>query len=281
MNKACLKFYCPDRAGIVARISEFLFANKLNIINLEQHSENGIFFTRIKWEDIENWKNEAEFQKDFASICDEFQGQVFVHFFARVQTCGLFVSRELHALAEILTKVELGDYENIQIPFIISNSRNAEKLANYYNIPFYYTPTKKDSFAHEEKQLEIIAKYSPDFIGLARYMKILSADFINQVGCPIINIHHSFLPSFVGARPYEMAYERGVKLIGATSHFVIPELDQGPIIEQDVARIRSGYSILKMKKQGADIEKKVFARALAKVFEHKVLVYENRTVVFE
>ena len=133
----------------------------------------------------------------------------------------------------------------------------------------------------EAQQLEVIARYQPHFIGLARYMKILSEHFIDQAACPIVNIHHSFLPSFVGAKPYEMAYERGVKLMGATSHFVIPALDQGPIIEQDVSRIRSGYSVEKLKQIGRDTEKKVFAQALKKVFEHKAVVYRGRTVIFE
>ena len=138
----------------------------------------------------------------------------------------------------------------------------------------------KDPAKHEPAQLEIIQRYAPDVIGLARYMKILTKDFIDQAGCRIVNIHHSFLPSFVGARPYEMAYERGVKLIGATSHFVIPALDQGPIIEQDVIRVEPGDSVEHMKRAGRDVEKKVFANALGKTLQHKTITYDNKTIVF-
>ena len=185
----------------------------------------------------------------------------------------------VHALLEVLNKIELGDLVDAQVSFIVGNFDHSA-IAARLGIPFYYIPTKENP-SFEEQQLEIIAKYAPDFIGLARYMKILSAEFIDQAGCPIINIHHSFLPSFVGAKPYEMAYERGVKLMGATSHFVIPELDQWPIIEQDVSRIRSGYSVDKLKQIGRDTEKKVFAQALKKVLEHKAVVFRGRTVIFE
>ncbi len=274
-----LTFHCPDQSGIVAEISDFLSTNNCNIIALEQHSENERFFIRVKWVDNQQWETENKFREAFVPICKKFDGILNVHFFKNTQKLGLMVSREPHALLEVLNKVELGELGKIEIPFIISN-HNDDTIAKRYNIPFFYIPTK-DNPNYETEQLEIIQKYKPDFIGLARYMKVLSADFISQTGCPIINIHHSFLPSFVGATPYEMAYERGVKLIGATSHFVIPALDQGPIIEQDVTRVRSGYSVKKLKKLGRDTEKRVFAHALTKALEHKVLIYKDRTIVFE
>ena len=281
MSTACLLFSCNDQPGIVAAISNFLFEKNLNIIALEQHSENNIFFTRIEWEDSGIWSTENLFKKEFKIISKKFDGQISVHFFSKIQTCGLFVSKEPHALLEILAKIEMQEFENIKIPFVIANHENCKKIVERYNIPFFYIPTKKNSLNHEKEQLKIIKKFSPNFIGLARYMKILSKNFIDKSDCPIINIHHSFLPSFVGANPYEMAYERGVKLIGATSHFVIPKLDQGPIIEQDVTRIGSGYAVDKIKKIGKDIEKTVFSHALKKVFEHKVIVHKNRTIVFK
>ena len=155
-----------------------------------------------------------------------------------------------------------------------------QKYAQRHGIPFYFVKTFKDPARHEPVQLEIIKRHAPDVIGLARYMKILTKGFIDQAGCRIVNIHHSFLPSFVGARPYEMAYERGVKLIGATSHFVIPALDQGPIIEQDVIRVEPGDSVQHMKRTGRDVEKKVFANALGKALQHKTITYDNKTIVF-
>ncbi|MDH3324796.1 MAG: formyltetrahydrofolate deformylase, partial [Candidatus Peregrinibacteria bacterium] len=255
--------------------------NNVNVETLEQHSEDGVFFTRISWIDNDQWESKEDFKKGFQPIIDKFEGEEVVHFFKKTQKLGLFVSREPHALLEILNKIETGEFGKIEVPFIISGLPDAEKIAKRYDIPFYHTPTKKGSLAHETPQLEIIKKHKPDFIGLARYMKILSEDFINNTGCPIINIHHSFLPSFIGSRPYEMAYERGVKLIGATSHYVTPVLDDGPIIEQGVIRIRSGYSVDYIKKVGRGIEKETFAKALTKVLEHKVILHKNRTVVFE
>jgi formyltetrahydrofolate deformylase len=275
----CFTFHCPDRPGIVAELSAFLAEHRCNILALEQHVEQDRFFIRIEWEDNGAWQDSDAFAADFSALPVSVGGELDIHFFNRPQSLGLFVSREPHALLEVLNKIELGDLVDAQVSFIIGNVDHSA-IAARVGVPFYFVPTK-DNPDFEAQQLEIIAKHNPDFIGLARYMKILSEEFIDRAACPIINIHHSFLPSFVGAKPYEMAYERGVKLMGATSHFVIPELDQGPIIEQDVSRIRSGYSVEKLKQIGRDTEKKVFAQALKKVLEHKTVVFSGRTVVFE
>ena len=275
----CFTFHCPDRPGIVAELSAFLAEHRCNILALEQHVEQDRFFIRIEWEDNGAWQDSDAFAADFSALPVSVGGELDIHFFNRPQSLGLFVSREPHALLEVLNKIELGDLVDAQVSFIIGNVDHSA-IAERVGVPFYFVPTK-DNPDFEAQQLEIIAKHNPDFIGLARYMKILSEEFIDRAACPIINIHHSFLPSFVGAKPYEMAYERGVKLMGATSHFVIPELDQGPIIEQDVSRIRSGYSVEKLKQIGRDTEKKVFAQALKKVLEHKTVVFSGRTVVFE
>ena len=275
----CFTFHCPDRPGIVAELSAFLAEHRCNILALEQHVEQDRFFIRIEWEDNGAWQDSDAFAADFSALPVSVGGELDIHFFNRPQSLGLFVSREPHALLEVLNKIELGDLVDAQVSFIIGNVDHSA-IAARVGVPFYFVPTK-DNPDFEAQQLEIIAKHNPDFIGLARYMKILSEEFIDRAACPIINIHHSFLPSFVGAKPYEMAYERGVKLMGATSHFVIPELDQGPIIEQDVSRIRSGYSVEKLKQIGRDTEKNVFAQALKKVLEHKTVVFSGRTVVFE
>ena len=196
------------------------------------------------------------------------------------QSVGLFVSRQPHALIEILNKYEANYFPNIEVSFILGNHESMGRIADRHGLPFFHIATDGDVAAYERKQLEIVHRYKPDFIGLARYMKVLSEDFIDRAGCPIVNIHHSFLPSFVGAKPYQMAYDRGVKLIGATSHFVTAELDQGPIIEQDVARVVAGASVQDMVKMGRDIEQRVFARAMLKVLEHKAIVHKNRTIIF-
>lgn len=270
-----------DKPGLIAGISNFFKDRKLNIISFEQHSDEGCFFTRVEWEDDSRWKSPTDFKKEFSETAQQCCAIFDVRFFSKTQTIGLFVSKEPHALGEFLLKWELQEFPDLEVSFIISNDPDSEKFAKRYDIPFFYIPTKKDPTEHEAQQLKIIRKYKPDLIGLARYMKVLSKEFIDQAGCPIVNIHHSFLPSFVGAKPYEMAHEKGVKIIGATSHFVIPALDQGPIIEQDVTRIRSGYSIEKIKKIGRDTEKKVFVEAVRKVLQHKVIIYQGRTIVFE
>ena len=275
----CFTFHCPDRPGIVAELSAYLALHRCNILALEQHVEDDRFFIRIEWEDNGAWADAKAFSDEFSSLPVGEGGELDIHFFNKPQSLGLFVSREPHALLEVLNKIELGDLVDAEVSFIIGNFDHSA-IAARLGIPFYFIPTI-DYPDFESQQPKIIARYAPDFIGLARYMKILSAEFIDKAACPIVNIHHSFLPSFVGAKPYEMAYERGVKLMGATSHFVIPALDQGPIIEQDVSRIRSGYSVDKLKQIGRDTEKKVFAQALKKVLEHKAVVFRGRTVVFE
>lgn len=281
-SSACLLFSCPDQSGIVADVTRFFSDRKVNIATIEQHSEDDFFFVRIEWDNAENPVSNTEFEKDFGVISKKFDGDFRMHFFSQKQTLGLFVSKEPHALLEILAKYEMDEFPNLEISFLVSNDDKSEVFATRYDIPFFYIPTNNDdSFDHEAAQLEVIKKFKPDYIGLARYMKILSANFIEQAGCPIINIHHSFLPSFIGAKPYEMAYSKGVKLVGATSHFVIPELDQGPIIEQGVTRVLSGDSVEKFKCMGRDTEKTVFAQAMKKVLEHKVIVYKGRTIIFE
>lgn len=281
MKTACLLLSCEDKPGIIANISTFLKERNLNIVALEQHSKSEHFFIRVEWEDVGNWENNETFAKDFKTVSQSLNAKFRSHFFSKKQTLGLFVSKEPHALLEILAKYELNEFSNLEISFLVSNYAESEIFAKRYNIPFFYIPTPTGSEEHEKSQIEIIQKFKPNFVGLARYMKILSKEFIDSTNCPIVNIHHSFLPSFVGAKPYEMAYEKGVKLMGATSHFVIPELDQGPIIEQDVTRIKAGYSVEDLKRIGRDTEKKVFAKAFKKVLEHKVIVYEGRTIVFE
>lgn len=280
-RSACLLFQCDDKVGIIAELVTFFKDHKVSISRFEEYTDQQYFFARLEWKGDHPWKMETDFHEAFASVASQFDGASFrAYFFDQPQRLGLFASREPHALIEAINKTEAGDYPNTEICFLISNSPSIEKYAIRHSIPFYFIKTFKDAARHEEEQLEVIARYQPDVIGLARYMKILSADFISAADCPIVNIHHSFLPSFVGAKPYEMAYQRGVKLIGATSHYVIEALDQGPIIEQGVIRVQPGDSVDHMKKIGRDVEKQVFAKALEKVLQHKTITYENKTIVF-
>ena len=280
-RSACLLFRFTDLVGIIAELVLFFRDSNVSICRFEEYTDNQYFFARLEWRGDHPWATTEAFNEAFQAVADTFDNVSFrTHFFEKPQKLGLFASKEPHALIEAINKYEAGDYPNTEICFLVANSKEIQKHAQRHDIPFYFVKTFKDPTRHEPVQLETIKQHAPDVIGLARYMKILTKEFIDQAGCRIVNIHHSFLPSFVGARPYEMAYERGVKLIGATSHSVIPALDQGPIIEQDVIRVEPGDSVQHMKRTGRDVEKKVFANALAKTLQHKTITYDNKTIVF-
>jgi len=280
-NVASLLFSCGDQVGIIAALANFFAERELNISRYAEYTNDGHFFSRSEWRINERWEDESEFRDEFADLADRYSAEFQVRFMNRRQNVGLFVSKQPHALIEVLNKYEANFFPNIEISFIVGNDQSMSKVADRHGLPFFFISTEMGALEYERKQLEIIHRYKPDYVGLARYMKILSTKFIRDAGCPIINIHHSFLPSFVGAKPYQMAYDRGVKLIGATSHFVTAELDQGPIIEQDVERVLAGASVADMIKMGRDIEQKVFARAMLKVLEHKAIIYKNRTIIFD
>jgi len=279
-NKASLLFSCPDQVGIIASLANFFSEKGLNISRYAEYTDDGQFFSRLEWPLNDRWEDEEEFAQEFDEVAQMYGASFEARFVTRMQSIGLFVSKQPHALIEILNKYEADYFPCMEISFIVGNDQTMQRIADRHGVPFFFIDTNGDTLEYERQQLEIINRYKPDYIGLARYMKVLSANFIEKASCPIINIHHSFLPSFVGAKPYQMAYERGVKLIGATSHFVTAELDQGPIIEQDVQRVAPGASVQDMIKMGRDIEQHVFAQAILKVFEHKAIVYKNRTIIF-
>jgi len=281
MNKANIVISCPDRPGIIRIVTDFLFQNWWNISFLEEHNEDSRFFMRIEWE-LDNFKLDSEesFLNSFKSIQDEFQMELSLDFGSRKKRIWLFCSKEWHCLLDILSRHILWEL-NLDIAYVASNSLNLKDLVEKFNIPFYYIETKIWNFEHEKWFLNIIKNNPTDVIWLARYMKILSENFIKESNQKIINVHHSFLPSFVGAKPYDEAHERWVKLIWATSHYVIPELDQGPIIEQQVKRVKHSHAIENLKLIWKECEKEVFAFAIRKHIENKLVVYKNRTIVFE
>ena len=282
---ATLLFYCDDKPGILARITEYINSHSGNIIHLDQHvdSEEKLFYIRIEWEidrfdiprnEIESQLQEIFFQNEYAQVFD-------LHFSDRIPRMAIFVSKMSHCLYDILARYEAGEW-NVKIPLIISNHEDMAHVAKKFDIPYYFIPITKDTKAEQEaKQMALLEQYNIDFIVLARYMQIVSEDFVEKYPNRIINIHHSFLPAFVGAKPYHAAHKRGVKIIGATSHYVTSDLDAGPIIEQDVTRITHRNSINELLAKGRDLEKIILARALGKHINHKILVYNNRTVVFE
>lgn len=282
-NRGRLLVSCPDQPGIVSAISQFLFSYDANIIESSQYSTNpegGTFFIRIEFE-CPGLKDKAEtMSKAFAAIAEQFGMEWSFNHVHHVKKAAIFVSKELHCLLELLWEWQSGDLM-ADIALVISNHEDAKDVVERLDIPFYYIPANKDIRQQaEERQLQLLKEYEIDFVILARYMQILTPTFVAENPNKIINIHHSFLPAFVGARPYERAYGRGVKLIGATSHYVTNDLDEGPIIEQDIARVDHRDDVDTLKKIGRKVERSVLARAVKWHLEDRIIVHQNKTIVF-
>ncbi len=282
-NTAILLIHCPDRQGILATVTEFLNRNNGNIIYLDQHvdREEKIFYMRVEWE-----------LADFAIPTDKI-GEYFdiliagklqmtwkLYFTDDIPRMALFVSQMPHCLFDILARYTAGEWD-VNIPLIISNHEKLKPVAQRFGIDFHYFPvTGENKQQQEARQLELLKEHDISFIVLARYMQILTKEFVENYPTRIINIHHSFLPAFAGAKPYHAAHERGVKIIGATSHYVTSDLDAGPIIEQDVTRCSHIDTVESLIRKGRDLEKIVLSNAVFKHLQRKILVFRNRTVVF-
>ena len=283
MTTAKLLLHCPDKPGILAEVTDFITVNKGNIIYLDQyvdHVEN-IFFMRIEWELKDFLVPQEKIEDYFRTLYGQKYEMDFRLYFSDVKPrMAIFVSKLSHCLFDMLARYTAGEW-NVEIPLIISNHPDLQYVAERFGIPFYLFPiTKETKEEQERKEMELLAKHKITFIVLARYMQVISEQMINAYPNKIINIHHSFLPAFVGAKPYHAAFQRGVKIIGATSHYVTTELDAGPIIEQDVVRITHKDSIEDLVNKGKDLEKIVLSRAVQKHIERKVLAYKNKTVIF-
>ena len=283
MNKLTILIHCNDQSGIIASVTNFIANNNGNIVYIDQHvdREQNIFFMRLESEfESTTFKNEAfklTFKQDLA---DKFGMKWRIYSTEDKPKMALFVSKYDHCLYDILGRYNSGELD-LDIPFIISNHATLKPIADSFNIPFYHIPVTKDTKAQaEDQQLELCKKHGINFIVLARYMQIVSSKIINQYPNKVINIHHSFLPAFVGAKPYHSAYKRGVKIIGATSHYVTEALDAGPIIEQDVARVSHTHAIADLIAKGRDLEKIVLANAIKLHIKRKVMVFNNKTVIF-
>ena len=280
MTTAKLLLHCPDKPGILAEVTDFITVNKGNIIYLDQyvdHVEN-IFFMRIEWELKDFLVPKEKIEDYFETLYGQKYDMIFRLYFSDVKPrMAIFVSKMSHCLFDMLARYTAGEW-NVEIPLIISNHPDLQHVAERFGIPFHLFPiTKETKEEQERKEMELLAQNNITFIVLARYMQVISEQMYPN---KIINIHHSFLPAFVGARPYHAAFERGVKIIGATSHYVTTELDAGPIIEQDVVRITHKDSIEDLVNKGKDLEKIVLSRAVQKHIERKVLAYKNKTVIF-
>ena len=283
MKTAKLLLHCPDKPGILAEVTDFITVNKGNIIYLDQyvdHVEN-IFFMRIEWELKDFLVPQEKIEDYFATLyAQKYEMNFRLYFSDTKPRMAIFVSKMSHCLFDLLARYTAGEW-NVEIPLIISNHPDLQHVAERFGIPFHLFPiTKETKEEQAKKEMELLAKHKITFIVLARYMQVISEQMINAYPNRIINIHHSFLPAFVGAKPYHAAFERGVKIIGATSHYVTTELDAGPIIEQDVVRITHKDTVQDLVNKGKDLEKIVLSRAVQKHIERKVLAYKNKTVIF-
>lgn len=283
-NTAILLIHCPDKPGILAVVTEFINQHKGNIIYLDQYvnREEGIFFMRVEWELSAFQIPREKIQEYFHTlIASRYEMNFRLYFSDTKPRMAIFVSKMSHCLYDLLARYSAGEWD-VEIPLIISNHPDMEHVAKSFGIEYHIFPITKENKAEQEAaELELLKKHKITFCVLARYMQIISPEFIKQYPDRIINIHHSFLPAFVGSKPYHAAHERGVKLIGATSHYVTNDLDAGPIIEQDVTYISHRDTVDELVKKGRDLEKIVLSHAVEKHIERKILTYKNRTVVFQ
>ena len=288
-NTATLLITCPDTKGIVAAIADFLYQHNANILHADQHqdAENNLFLMRVEWDIVDFNLNEANFANAFAPIAAKFNMQWQLKLNQHKTRVAIMVSQYDHCLADLLHRHKSGELA-CEIPLVISNHTQTEDLVKFYGINFHYlpvtkeTPLSKDNKAEvEAAQFKLFADYNIDLIVLARYMQILSPNFVQRYPQRIINIHHSFLPAFIGAKPYHRAFERGVKLIGATGHYVTEVLDEGPIIEQDIDRISHRDQVEDLIQKGRDLERSVLAKAVRWHIENRILLYANKTVIFD
>ncbi|MGA3017855.1 MAG: formyltetrahydrofolate deformylase [Bryobacteraceae bacterium] len=280
-NSAVLLIDCPDRKGLVAAVAGLLYRYGANITHADQHQDNqaGLFFMRVEWT-LEGF-DLSRFRTEFQTTAAELHMQWQLKLMSEAPRVAIFVSQYLHCLVDLLYRQQAGEL-HCSIPLIVGNHQNAEALARFYGVGFRHIPVKPGAKRQaEDEQRRLLSAEGIDLIVLARYMQILSPDFVREYAARIINVHHSFLPAFMGARPYHAAFERGVKLIGATSHYVTAALDDGPIIEQDVVRISHRDQAEDLIKKGRDIEKAVLSRAVMWHLENRILCYGNKTVVFD
>lgn len=282
-NEAILRIHCDDKPGIIAKVTHYVLNHGGNILDLDQHtdSEKKKFYMRVSWDmesfDLSPDQVESSFKTELG---DSFEMNWNLDFTQKKQRIALFVSKQQHCLFDILARWQTKEWE-VDIPLIISNHQDAGETAQKFGIEFHHIPISKETKAEQEAlQIELLKNRNIDLVVLARYMQILSPTFIEAFRNQIINIHHSFLPAFPGARPYHSAYERGVKIIGATSHYVTEDLDEGPIIEQDIVHVTHRDDVKSLVRKGRDLETLVLSRAVWKHIQRKTLVTANRTVIF-
>ncbi|PSF35602.1 formyltetrahydrofolate deformylase [Aphanothece hegewaldii CCALA 016] len=278
---ATLLISCPDQKGLVAKIANFIYANGGNIIHADQHTDfsAGLFLMRIEWQlDGFNLPRDV-ISPAFAAIAKPLQAVWQLHFSDTIPRIAIWVTKQDHCLLDLLWRAKSREFA-AEVPLVISNHNTLKSIAEQFEINFFHLPiSSENKIQQEARQLEILREYKIDLVVLAKYMQVLTREFINYFP-NVINIHHSFLPAFAGANPYQRAYDRGVKIIGATAHYITADLDEGPIIEQDVVRVSHRDTVTDLIRKGKDLERVVLARAVRLHLQNRILVYGNRTVVF-
>ena len=285
VDRAVLLIDCPDRKGLVARVSGLLYELGANILHADQHQDHelGLFFMRVEWalEGDTPHEDLSTFERAFTPLAVELEMSWQLRRMRQKPRVAIFCSQYLHCIADLLHRASAGELA-CKIALVVSNHRDAEALADFHGVPFVHIPVTPETRTDAEaKQLALLESFEIELVVLARYMQILTESFVSRYPAAIINVHHSFLPAFIGARPYHAAHARGVKLIGATSHYVTTMLDDGPIIEQDVARISHRDQVEDLIARGRDLERIVLSRAVRWHLEHRILCYGNKTVVFD
>jgi formyltetrahydrofolate deformylase len=280
---ATLLVSCPDRKGIVAALAQLLYGHGANILDADQHTDTaaGHFFQRIRFDYGELHTDRLTLERAIGEVASRFQMQWRLAYGRHLKRLAIFVSRDDHCLYDLLIRHQSGEL-SCEIPVVIGNHEQMANVAAQFRIPFVHVPVSGATKAEaERRQFDLLTEHGVNLLVLARYMQVLSRDFLERFAQPIINIHHSFLPAFVGQKPYHQAHARGVKLIGATAHYVTADLDEGPIIEQDVLRTSHRDSVEDLVRKGRDVEKYVLGRAVRWHLEDRVLTYGNKTVVFD
>lgn len=269
----------PDQPGLVARTAGWIFDRGGNILHADQHRDDsaGVFFQRIEWIPADVASDSGEFPE----FADSIGMKAMLASSLEQPSVAIFVSKIEHCFLDLLARWKMGEFAG-KLACVVSNHATLVNEANYHDVPFYHIPVRRESKAEDEsRQISILREHNIQLIVMARYMQVLSEDFLRNCGAPVINIHHSFLPAFAGAKPYHQAHQRGVKLIGATAHYATAILDDGPIIQQDVSAVNHRHSVRDLVRKGRDLEKSVLAQAVRWHLEHRVLVYDNKTVVFD
>lgn len=283
MSTAILLNSCPDQRGVIAKIANFIYVNGGNILHADHHRDvnSATFLSRIEW-DLEGFRlKREEISTSWEAIAQGLEAKSQLHFSDEPRRIAIWVSRQEHCLLDLLFRCSAGEFPNAEVKLIISNHTDLKPIAEQLGIDFYYIPvTPETKTEAEHKQIELLEQYQIDLVVLAKYMQILSPEFTERFPQQIINIHHSFLPAFPGAKPYHKAASRGVKLIGATAHYVTSQLDEGPIIEQEVTRVTHRDGVKDLIRKGKDLERIVLARAVRLHLQNRVLVYRDRTIIF-